>query len=34
MTFGRILESDAPYGPYRQHLMRVLEGGFARFPLP
>jgi transcriptional regulator with XRE-family HTH domain len=33
MAFGRILESDAPYGPYRQHLVRVLEGGFARFPL-
>jgi hypothetical protein len=33
MTFGRILESDALHSQYRQHLTRVLDGGFARFPL-
>lgn len=33
-AFGRILEGDALHGEYRQHLTRVLDGGFARFPLP
>jgi len=33
MVFGRILEGDAPYREYHQHLSRVLDGGFARFPL-
>ena len=33
MAFGRILESDALHTQYRQHLTRVLDGGFARFPL-
>jgi transcriptional regulator with XRE-family HTH domain len=33
MTFGRILEGDALHSQYRQHLTRVLDGGFARFPL-
>ena len=33
MTFGRILEGDALHSQYRQHLARVLDGGFARFPL-
>lgn len=34
MAFGRFAEGDAHHGEYRQHLMRTLEGGFARFPLP
>jgi transcriptional regulator with XRE-family HTH domain len=33
MTFGRILESDPLHSQYHQHLTRVLDGGFARFPL-
>lgn len=33
MAFGRILEGDALHSQYRQHLARVLDGGFARFPL-
>ena len=33
MMFGRILEGDALHSQYRQHLTRVLDGGFARFPL-
>ena len=32
MTFGRIFEGDALHSQYRQHLTRVLDGGFARFP--
>jgi len=34
MVFGRVLEGEPPHGQYRQHLTRVLEGGFVRFPLP
>ena len=34
MVFGRIVAGDAAFDDYRQHLTRVLEGGFARFPLP
>ena len=34
MAFGRVVAGDAHHGQYRQHLTRVLEGGFARFPLP
>jgi transcriptional regulator with XRE-family HTH domain len=34
MVFGRIAPADAAFDDYRQHLTRVLEGGFARFPLP
>ncbi len=34
MTFGRVLEGEPLHGEYRQHLTRVLDGGFVRFPLP
>ena len=34
MAFGRTVEGETLHGEYRQHLMRVLEGGFVRFPLP
>src|SRR6201996_9625674 len=34
MAFGRILEDNALFGEYRQHLTRALDGGFVRFPLP
>ncbi len=33
-VLGRLGPEEAAYGDYRAHLLRVTEGGFARFPMP